>query len=75
MATTWTNAPAAVGAAAPSNTQLGSRLLGRVIAAIRDYRARVATLNELHSLDARDLADLRISPYDFDDIARGTFRR
>ncbi len=75
MATTWNHAPAAARVSATATTGNRFGLIGRILGAIENYRTRIATLNELHSLDARDLADLRISPYDFDDISRGTYRR
>lgn len=40
-----------------------------------ERRARAATLRELSMMDERDLRDLRISPYDFNEIANGTYRR
>jgi uncharacterized protein YjiS (DUF1127 family) len=37
--------------------------------------ARAETMRELARMDERDLRDLRISPYDFSEIANGTYRR
>jgi uncharacterized protein YjiS (DUF1127 family) len=42
---------------------------------IGERRAREATLRELQRMDERDLHDLQISPYDFNEIADGTFKR
>lgn len=49
--------------------------LGRVLAWIGEHRARQATIRELQSMDERDLHDLSISRYDFNEIARGTYKR
>jgi uncharacterized protein YjiS (DUF1127 family) len=49
----------------------GSRLLGRVGAWLK----RRIVLAELHGLDDRTLADLRISRGDFQAIAEGTYIR
>lgn len=49
--------------------------IGHVAAWIGERRARQATLRELRSMDERDLHDLEISPYDFNEIANGTFKR
>jgi hypothetical protein len=49
------------------------------LARLRAWRARrrdyAETMAALAQLDARDLRDLRLSHYDFDAIARGTYRR
>jgi uncharacterized protein YjiS (DUF1127 family) len=49
------------------------------LARFRAWRARrrvyTETIDGLTRLDARDLRDLGISRYDFEDIARGTYRR
>eukprot|EP01037_Dinobryon_pediforme_P013521 gene13519-13640_t len=49
--------------------------IGHVFAWIGERRARTATLRELQHMDERDLHDLGISPYDFNEIANGTFKR
>jgi uncharacterized protein YjiS (DUF1127 family) len=49
--------------------------VGQVFTWIGERRAREATLRELQRMDERDLHDLRISPYDFNEIANGTYRR
>ena len=49
--------------------------VGRVLTWIGERRAREATLRELQRMDDRDLHDLRISAYDFNEIANGTFKR
>ncbi len=49
--------------------------LGRIAAWFSERRARTQTLRELSSMDERDLRDLRITPYDFNEIANGTYRR
>ena len=49
--------------------------IGQVFAWIGERRAREATLRELQRMDARDLQDLCISPYDFNEISNGTFIR
>lgn len=38
-------------------------------------RAYAATMADLAQLDQRDLHDLAVSRYDFEAIARGTYRR
>lgn len=48
--------------------------VGQVLAWIGERRARQATLRELQSMDERDLNDLSISPYDFNEIAAGTYK-
>jgi hypothetical protein len=55
----------------PSNPRLADRLL----ALARSWFARRAVLAELHGLDDRTLADLRIYPGDFQAIASGTYAR
>jgi DNA-binding transcriptional LysR family regulator len=55
----------------PSNPRLADRLL----AFARSWFARRAVLAELHGLDDRTLADLRIYPGDFQAIASGTYAR
>lgn len=71
MAMISTTTPAPVSAARPAAAgvmaRFGHWLSGR--------HARAQALRELQSLDERDLRDLRISTYDFDEIASGTFRR
>ena len=65
-----TTTPDAARADAPGiawTARVGRWLSGR--------HARAQALRELQSLDERDLRDLRISPYDFNEIADGTFRR
>jgi uncharacterized protein YjiS (DUF1127 family) len=49
--------------------------IGHVFTWIGERRAREATMRELQRMDERDLHDLRISPYDFNEIANGTFKR
>ena len=61
-----------------SRPLLASRL-GALLAAARQaarrWAERRAVLEELHRLDARTLADLRIYPADFAAIADGTYAR
>jgi uncharacterized protein YjiS (DUF1127 family) len=74
MATFWHNVPHT--AAAPVGVpSVNFGLIGRVVAWIGERRARAETLRELARLDERDLHDLGISAYDFNNIASGTFRR
>jgi uncharacterized protein YjiS (DUF1127 family) len=61
--------------AAPSTPSRVMERIGRAFAWIGERRAAIATRRELEMMDARDLHDLRISPYDFDAIANGTYRR
>lgn len=61
--------------AAPSTLSPVLDRIGRAFAWIGQRRAEIATRRELEMMDARDLHDLRISPYDFDAIAKGTYRR
>ena len=49
--------------------------VGQVIAWVGERRARTAILRELQSMDERGLHDLSISPYDFNEIANGTYKR
>ena len=49
--------------------------LARVRAHRAELKARRQVLRELRACDPRELLDLGISPYDFEAIARGTFRR
>ncbi len=51
------------------------RLADRLLAFARSWLARRAVLAELHGLDDRTLADLRIYPGDFQAIANGTYAR
>ena len=62
---------------APSTTHSLSRpsLADRLLASIRSWLTRRAVLEELHGLDDRTLADLRIYPGDFQAIAEGTYAR
>jgi len=72
MAIFWNSvAPASV-AAKPANSL---NLLGRIAAWFSERNARAQTLRELSTMDERDLRDLRITPYDFNEIANGTYRR
>ena len=72
MATVWNDTAHA--AATKRNPSIFSRLM-QVGAWMGERRARTQALRELERMDERDLRDLRISPYDFDDIANGTYRR
>jgi uncharacterized protein YjiS (DUF1127 family) len=49
--------------------------LTRLVQWFSARHARAETLRELARMDERDLRDLRISPYDFSEIANGTYRR
>jgi uncharacterized protein YjiS (DUF1127 family) len=72
MATFWNGVPHV------AETSTSPRIFGRVLrvfAWIAERRAQAATMRELQRMDERDLHDLRISPYDFNEIANGTFRR
>ncbi len=74
MATFWNSVPhtATDAVKLPS---LGLGLVGRIFAFIGERRAQMETMRELSRLDERDLHDLSISTYDFNDIASGKFRR
>ncbi len=61
--------------AAPAKMPEVFTRVGRVLAWIGERRAQVATMRELQMMDERDMRDLRISPYDFDSISNGKFRR
>jgi uncharacterized protein YjiS (DUF1127 family) len=58
----------------PSKSAL-PRFAVSLLASARDWLARRAVLAELHGLDDRTLADLRIYPGDFQAIADGTYIR
>jgi uncharacterized protein YjiS (DUF1127 family) len=66
-----------------SDTALGAarrkaalpRFIASLLASARDWLTRRAVLAELHGLDDRTLADLRIYPGDFQAIADGTYIR
>ncbi len=51
------------------------RVLDRISAGVAERRRRAAVLRELRQCDERDLRDLGISRYDFEAIARGSFKR
>ncbi len=74
MATFWHNVPqtASTPVSAPS---MGFGKLFRALTWIGERRAEIATRRELARLDERDLHDMGITSYDFDAIARGTYRR
>lgn len=72
MATFWHGATSET---TPSFTDRIRENLHQVSGWIAERRARGLALRELQSMDERDLRDLRISPYDFKEIANGTFRR
>lgn len=59
--------------------QHGAGWLTRPFAAVRAWyvrrRAYARTMADLAQLDPRDLHDLGVHRYDFDAIARGTYRR
>lgn len=61
--------------AAPAITLRVRDRLNSAFAWFAERRARAQALRELQAMDERDLHDLRISPYDFNEIARGTYRR
>lgn len=72
MATVWNDTAHA------ATTKRGSTIFSRLAqigAWVGERRARTQALRELERMDERDLRDLRISPYDFNDIANGTYRR
>jgi uncharacterized protein YjiS (DUF1127 family) len=50
-------------------------LLARFLAWYAERRAIAQTMRDLNQMDARDLHDLGITPYDFDAIAHGVFKR
>jgi uncharacterized protein YjiS (DUF1127 family) len=75
MATFWNSVPHTAAIEQPKLPSLGLGLVGRVFAFIGERRAQMETMRELSRLDERDLHDLSISSYDFNDIARGSFRR
>jgi uncharacterized protein YjiS (DUF1127 family) len=62
---------ASTAARTSSRPSLADRLLGFV----RSWLTQRAVLEELHGLDDRTLADLRIYPGDFQAIAAGTYVR
>ncbi len=72
MATVWHGATD--NGAATVSPRITNRVV-QVLAWIGERRARAQALRELQRMDERDLRDLRISPYDFNEIANGTFRR
>jgi uncharacterized protein YjiS (DUF1127 family) len=72
MATFWQGSTEALAPA--SSLSLRDRL-SHVGAWFAERQARSQALRELQSMVERDLRDLRISPYDFNEIANGTFRR
>lgn len=73
MATFW-NSTIATDAKPRTSSRLAQGFV-RVATWIGERRARTQVLRELERMDERDLHDLRISPYDFNEIANGTFRR
>ena len=74
MATFWHNVPQTVSAPV-STPSFGLGKVARVLAWIGERRAELETRRELARLDDRDLQDMGITSYDFDAIARGSFRR
>jgi uncharacterized protein YjiS (DUF1127 family) len=58
----------------PSKSALPG-FVGSLLASARSWLARRAVLAELHGLDDRTMADLRIYPGDFQAIADGTYIR
>lgn len=72
MATFWQGV---THAETPSTSFRWMARIGRVLSWIGEHRAQQATLRELQSMDERDLHDLNISPYDFNEIADGTYKR
>ncbi|MBN8890416.1 MAG: hypothetical protein ABS99_10355 [Acetobacteraceae bacterium SCN 69-10] len=71
MATLTHDTPTALGHSLASPHGLVARLQAW-LAARRDYAEAMRALSQV---DDRDLRDLGISPYDFEAIARGDFRR
>src|SRR5258708_2436319 len=57
----------------PPRPLAAPRLADRLLALARSWLTRRAVLAELHGLDDRTLADLRIYPGDFQAIADGTY--
>ncbi len=72
MAILWNSVSPAATAA---KTTVSLDRLSKLAAWFSERRARAETLRELERMDERDLRDLRISPYDFNEIANGTYRR
>lgn len=72
MATFWQGV---THAETPSTSSGWLAKIGHVFAWIGERRARETTLRELQMMDERDLHDLRISQYDFNEIANGTYKR
>src|SRR5260370_14277374 len=58
-----------------AGTSPSKSVLPRFVTILRDWLARRAVLAELHGLDERTRADLRIYPGDFQAIADGTYIR
>lgn len=72
MATSWHGVTDDVATTAPVGLREKLAHIGTWVA---ERRARAQALRELQRMDERDLRDLRISPYDFNEIANGTYRR
>ena len=72
MATFWHGATTEH---APTIAASASSRLSKIGSWFAERRVRAQALRELTAMDDRDLRDLRISPYDFNDIANGTYRR
>ena len=72
MATFWQSV---THAETPSLSFAWMAKIGQVFAWVGERRAREATLRELQRMTERDLHDLRISHYDFSEIANGTYKR
>jgi uncharacterized protein YjiS (DUF1127 family) len=66
---------AATHASAAARTSSRPRLADRLLGFVRSWLTQRAVLEELHGLDDRTLADLRIYPGDFQAIAAGTYVR
>lgn len=82
MATVWNSLTHGVAPATTTqNAATKQRSVGflghifDVLAWVGERRARSHAMRELERMDERDLRDLRITPYDFDEISKGTFRR
>jgi uncharacterized protein YjiS (DUF1127 family) len=73
MATLWNTV--SVGTPVLSEGVMKPDRLARIIGWFKTRHARRVALWELQSLDERTLQDLRISQYDFNEIANGTYRR
>jgi uncharacterized protein YjiS (DUF1127 family) len=66
---------AATHASSAARTPSRPRLTDRLFAFVSSWLTQRAILEELHGLDDRTLADLRIYPGDFQAIAAGTYVR